>query len=345
MQAIRARTANVIASFSLSSAQRCLLRKAVLKSQSPPSLAPPVPTSTTKDANELAHDLDVLESSILALAQQKDAPTESTKTGEGKPSKFIPRAHEAIYIAGSQIWRSALLIWPTRSLLLVTFRSWMVCYTVVNTPRLSSSVVTWNFCPKSPSRFVPRLFPNLTTSFVAWSRVERPLTTIIPLSTICKPTTSIPKQQKHLTFGRFKLQIRATFKNGGIRSVANRYLDHLWREHFRVSRDAFEHICGLVGPELVRQNTILRQAISVEERFAVALWRLATGNSYRTVRLTFAIGRCTDMNVKDEFYTALLRRANDFIKFTKTKAETRQSVQEFQGISRFPQVEERPKKA
>ena len=76
MQAIRAMTANVIASFSLSSAQRCLLRKAVLKSQSPLPLFPPVPTSTTKDANKLANDLDVLESSILALAQQKDAPTE-----------------------------------------------------------------------------------------------------------------------------------------------------------------------------------------------------------------------------------------------------------------------------
>ena len=113
MQAIRAMTADVIASFSLSSAQRCLLRKAVpkLKSQSPPPLPlpPPVPTSTTKDANELANGLDVLESSILALAQQKDAPTESTKTGEGKPSKSIPRAHEAIYIK-SQIRRSTLLI-------------------------------------------------------------------------------------------------------------------------------------------------------------------------------------------------------------------------------------------
>ena len=93
MQAIRAMTADVIASFSLSSAQRCLL-----KSQSPPPLPPPVPPSTTKDADQMANDLDVLESSILALAQQKDAPTESTKTGEGKPSKSIPRAHEAIYI-------------------------------------------------------------------------------------------------------------------------------------------------------------------------------------------------------------------------------------------------------
>ena len=113
--------------------------------------------------------------------------------------------------------------------------------------------------------------------------------------------------------------------------AVTRFQDHLWREHFRVSRNTFEHICGLVGPELVRQNTILRQAISVEKQVAVALWRLATGNSYRTVGLTFGIGRCTAMNLKDEFCTALLRRANDFIKFPKTEAETRQSVQESHG--------------
>ena len=45
--------------------------------------------------------------------------------------------------------------------------------------------------------------------------------------------------------------------------VVNHYQDHLWREHFRVSRDTFEYICGLVGPQLIRQNTILRQAITV----------------------------------------------------------------------------------
>ena len=83
--------------------------------------------------------------------------------------------------------------------------------------------------------------------------------------------------------------------------VVNHYQDHLWREHFRVSRDTFEYICGLVGPQLIRQNTILRQAITVEKRVAILLWRLATGNSYRTVGLTFGIGRCTAMNAKDEF--------------------------------------------
>ena len=80
--------------------------------------------------------------------------------------------------------------------------------------------------------------------------------------------------------------------------VVNHYQDHLWREHFRVSGDTFEHFCGLGCPQLIRQNTILHQTITMEKRVAIALWRLATGNSYRTVGLTFGIGRCTAMNVK-----------------------------------------------
>ena len=116
--------------------------------------------------------------------------------------------------------------------------------------------------------------------------------------------------------------------------LLNRCQDHLW--HFRVSRDTFQHICGLVGPQLMWQNTILCEAITVEKRVAVALWRLSTGNSHRTVGLTFGIGRCTAMNVKDEFCSALMRRTNDFIKFPKT--ETSQAIQKFRDISHFPQV-------
>ena len=44
------------------------------------------------------------------------------------------------------------------------------------------------------------------------------------------------------------------------------------------------------------------------------------------------------MNVKDESCSALVRRANNFIKFPWTEAETRPSIQEFQDISRFHQV-------
>ena len=59
-------------------------------------------------------------------------------------------------------------------------------------------------------------------------------------------------------------------------------LDHWWKENFKVSRDTFEYICQLVGPALQRQNTGMRDAIPVPKRVGASLWRLATGECYRS---------------------------------------------------------------
>ena len=97
MQAIRAMTAEVIADLSLSSAKCCLLKKAVLKAQS--AAPPPFATGTTKESGQLAQDLDALESSILALSQNKaDVVSKTVNTGQGKTLKSLPRAHEAVYL-------------------------------------------------------------------------------------------------------------------------------------------------------------------------------------------------------------------------------------------------------
>ena len=70
----------------------------------------------------------------------------------------------------------------------------------------------------------------------------------------------------------------------------------------------------------------MQGAILVEKRVAVALWHLATGDSYRTVGIVFRVGRCTAINLKDKFCSALLISAKKFIKFTKGEAETRRAV-------------------
>ena len=120
--------------------------------------------------------------------------------------------------------------------------------------------------------------------------------------------------------------------------VLSHYENNMWREHFRISRQTFRFVCDLVRPHLGRQDTNMRRAIPVEKRVAVALWRLATGNSYRSTGLVFGVGRCTALNLKDEFCSALLMSAKDFIKFPKGEAETRRAIEAFQEISFFPQV-------
>lgn len=55
----------------------------------------------------------------------------------------------------------------------------------------------------------------------------------------------------------------------------------------------------------------MRRAILVEKRVAAALWRLATGNSYRTTGLVFGVGRCTALKLKNEFCSALKFRGRN----------------------------------
>ena len=97
MQSIKAMTADVISSLDLSMAQRCLLKKAVLTAQSAPSPPTTAGAGGAAVSGQLASELDALESSILALSQNKEGDKDSEKTGQGK-TKSLPRAHEAIYL-------------------------------------------------------------------------------------------------------------------------------------------------------------------------------------------------------------------------------------------------------
>ena len=52
-----------------------------------------------------------------------------------------------------------------------------------------------------------------------------------------------------------------------------------------MSRATFEFICRLVGPAIARRNTRMHNAVPVEKRVAVSLWRLETGECYRSCGL------------------------------------------------------------
>ena len=71
---------------------------------------------------------------------------------------------------------------------------------------------------------------------------------------------------------------------------------------------------------------------------AVALWRQATGDTYRSTGLQFGIGRCTAMLITHDFCEAIAKRATEFIKFPATEQEVLQSIRFLTNKSPFPQV-------
>ena len=81
-------------------------------------------------------------------------------------------------------------------------------------------------------------------------------------------------------------------------------LDHLWRENFRVTKVTFEYICQLVRPALRRQDTEMRDAIPVEKRVGAYLWRLATGECYRSCGLMIRLSKSAMILRKTTFFAA-----------------------------------------
>ena len=55
-----------------------------------------------------------------------------------------------------------------------------------------------------------------------------------------------------------------------------------WKEDFRMTQPTFDYIVHLVRPFIAKTDARFRKATPVEKRVAIALWRLAIGNSYHS---------------------------------------------------------------
>ena len=114
-------------------------------------------------------------------------------------------------------------------------------------------------------------------------------------------------------------------KMWGLRN--DRMFQDLWIKEFRMSAETFEFVVNLVRLNLEKQS--FRNAITVEKRVAVAIWRLSTGNSYRTVSKVFGIGKSTVIKITKSFVKELIKLAPQFIKFPKTTYDTANAIQLF----------------
>ena len=113
-----------------------------------------------------------------------------------------------------------------------------------------------------------------------------------------------------------------------------------WRSDFRMSQDTLRDIVRVVQPALKRRDTQFRRAIPIEKRVAIALWRLSTGNSFRTVAKTFAVGKSTAVQITREFCSEMLRLAPRYIHFPRSRKETAEAIKQFKVFCqcRIPQV-------
>ncbi|XP_075795144.1 uncharacterized protein LOC142830941 [Pelodiscus sinensis] len=71
--------------------------------------------------------------------------------------------------------------------------------------------------------------------------------------------------------------------------------NHQWIRNFRMRKQTFLQLCTWLTPTLQRTTTQLRAPIPVKKREAsrIALWKLATPDSYHSVAQQFGVGRST----------------------------------------------------
>uniref|UniRef100_A0A8C3H697 DDE Tnp4 domain-containing protein n=1 Tax=Chrysemys picta bellii TaxID=8478 RepID=A0A8C3H697_CHRPI len=69
--------------------------------------------------------------------------------------------------------------------------------------------------------------------------------------------------------------------------------DSQWLRNFRMRKGTFMELGDLLFPALKRQNTKMRAALTVEKRVVIALWKLATPDSYRSDGNQFGVGKST----------------------------------------------------
>ena len=115
-------------------------------------------------------------------------------------------------------------------------------------------------------------------------------------------------------------------------------LDDYWKQEFRFSKQSFNDIVNIVAGDMEKRDTTFRKAIPIQKRVAIALWRLSTGNSFRSTAAVFGVGKSSAVHLTKQFCKCVARRAGNFIKFPKNERETTIALEIFSEICKIPQV-------
>nr|XP_034192484.1 uncharacterized protein LOC117609861 isoform X1 [Osmia lignaria]XP_034192485.1 uncharacterized protein LOC117609861 isoform X1 [Osmia lignaria]XP_034192486.1 uncharacterized protein LOC117609861 isoform X1 [Osmia lignaria]XP_034192487.1 uncharacterized protein LOC117609861 isoform X1 [Osmia lignaria]XP_034192488.1 uncharacterized protein LOC117609861 isoform X1 [Osmia lignaria]XP_034192489.1 uncharacterized protein LOC117609861 isoform X1 [Osmia lignaria] len=98
----------------------------------------------------------------------------------------------------------------------------------------------------------------------------------------------------------------------------------------------FEFLLNIIGPEIMRQDTKYRKAITAQERLAVTLRFLATGDSFTSLQYLFKISKQSIGKIVPEVCEAITKALKSYIQIPKTGTEWLKIAQQYNDTWNFP---------
>ena len=120
--------------------------------------------------------------------------------------------------------------------------------------------------------------------------------------------------------------------------MADKRGEHWWRENLRMHKSTFLFLCNELREHIQRQDTVMRQPITVEERVALTIWRLGTGAEYRTISELFGIGRATVCVIVNETCRSIVKYLLPRFVCFPVGDRLKEVVRGFEARWGFPQV-------
>ena len=110
-----------------------------------------------------------------------------------------------------------------------------------------------------------------------------------------------------------------------------------FRRFMRMDIDHFKKLLATVGPDLIKTDTKLRKPIRPEERLALTLRFLATGETFRSLEFQFRISRKAISYIVLEVVETIYRKMGpEYLRLPSTKDEWSSIEQVFRGRWNFP---------